>query len=185
MKKLSTFLVALFLAIQLISSTALQAASTDPQRRSVPVKPGIVYFPLLTGDLFRAGLFGQFAPASAYPVRLVSRLPLNAREDYLRRSKRQKTTAWILLGTGIALMVSGFIAASAQDEGVDAGIALIFITGPGIISSLVSIPFFIASARNKRKAMNVSPAIGLQRSPVLPSATGYRAYPAVGIAVKF
>jgi hypothetical protein len=97
------------------------------------------------------------------------------KQDYLQKSKRQKTAAWILLSGGTALAISGAVISAnetAQDignifnaqyeEGGDAGVGL-FIAG---FSSMAgSIPLFIASGRNKKKAMSV--AFNMQRVPQL------------------
>ena len=75
-------------------------------------------------------------------------------DDYYAKSKRQKTTGRILLGVGIALIGSGFAVAFHQKDGLNQIAALFFISGPGIIFSLGSVPFFIVSAHNKRKTLN-------------------------------
>ena len=55
----------------------------------------------------------------------VSPAPQLTKQDYLKKSKSQKTIAWILAGTGVTV-------------------------------SLSSIPFFISSGKNKRRAMSLS-----------------------------
>jgi hypothetical protein len=109
-----------------------------------------------------------------------ARLPVShTQEYYLRKSKRQKTTAWILLGSGVTLITSGIIIAANQEEaGIEAAIPLVFISGPGIVTSLVSIPFFISSSHNKKRAGALSPAVGLQQGP------GKR-FPAMGVRLEF
>jgi len=81
--------------------------------------------------------------------------------DYLKKSKNQKTIAWVLLGSGTTMMVTGLIIArNAPDDpftpgGKDFnnGVALFVIGG---LVNLASILFFIAGARNKRKALSIS-----------------------------
>ncbi|HXO75428.1 MAG TPA: hypothetical protein VN824_09345, partial [Puia sp.] len=82
--------------------------------------------------------------------------PLQPREYYFSKSKRQKNTAWIILGSGIALIGSGIVIAAHQKEAEHAGVALVLVSGPGIVTSLVSIPFFIASGRSKRIGMAIN-----------------------------
>jgi len=82
--------------------------------------------------------------------------PVQTKEYYLKRSKRQKNTAWIILGSGIALIGTGIVIAAHQKEPEHAGVALVLVSGPGIVTSLVSIPFFISSGRSKWHAMNVN-----------------------------
>lgn len=80
--------------------------------------------------------------------------------DLLEKSKRQKTTAWVLMGTGSAAFIygiagfsRGFVDFDSNERGPSQihGIAL----GYGLLAPLVSIPFFINSAKNKRKANDV------------------------------
>lgn len=80
--------------------------------------------------------------------------------DLLEKSKRQKTTAWILMGTGSAAFIyglsgfsRGFVDFASDEKGPSQlhGIAL----GYGLLAPLVSIPFFIKSGQNKRKANEV------------------------------
>ena len=83
-------------------------------------------------------------------------LPFHPAEYYLKKNKRQKKTAWILLGSGMALIAGGIVIASQQRDAEYAGVALVLVSGPGLVTSLVSIPLFVASGRNKRKAMIVN-----------------------------
>jgi hypothetical protein len=118
------------------------------------------------------GPFSQYRPISVFTLTAGMALNLHAtatvfgqtknpppsisREYYLKRSKRQKNTAWIILGSGIALIGSGIAIAAHQKEPEYAAVALVLVSGPGIVTSLVSIPFFIASGRSKRNAMNIN-----------------------------
>src|SRR5690348_16776213 len=78
----------------------------------------------------------------------------------LKKSARQKTAAWILLGTGAGLTIAGGIvgtnAVKSQDNPFDifprgslAGGAMI---AGGLAAIVTSVPLFLASARNKKKA---------------------------------
>lgn len=87
--------------------------------------------------------------------------PVNkmTRQDYLQKSKNQKTTGWILLGGGTAMAVVGAIVfgqsdwLSEDDPNTDLG-GFLFVGG--IVADLVSIPFFISSSSNARKAAAIS-----------------------------
>ena len=78
----------------------------------------------------------------------------------IRKSGRQKITAWILAGSGVSLLTAGFLIelSSASDLAhltlpKDAKLTtggLLLLTGSAAVLS--SIPFFIASRKNKRKA---------------------------------
>jgi len=68
--------------------------------------------------------------------------PSNAltREQYLQKSKHQKTAAWILLGGGIALGVTGVIVDASNWESSGGDVLLVL----GGVSMISSIPLFIA-----------------------------------------
>jgi len=69
--------------------------------------------------------------------------------DYLEKSKRQKTTGFILLSSGVAVFTGGAIAMQhSQSKGEN---EFPFLVG-GLAMSVASIPFFIASFSNKHKA---------------------------------
>lgn len=76
----------------------------------------------------------------------------------LQKSKKQKTTAWIMLGGGAGLAIAGYIIMQNEAEkdplgsllGQNATGVVVFIAGDAAM--LGSIPFFIASGNNKRKA---------------------------------
>lgn len=115
------------------------------------------------------------------------KLPVShTQEFYLRKSKRQKTTGWILLGSGVTLITSGILIASHEEGGVEAAIPFVFISGPGIVSSLVSIPFFISSAHNKKRAAALSPTVDLQQAPGnWNKGLAYKSFPAFGAKLQF
>ena len=83
--------------------------------------------------------------------------------EYLKKSKTQKKNAFIMLGGGAALFLTGIVIPKGElvhsgilgddykNDGIKGGLEL-----TGIISMLVSIPLFIASSKNKKKAMSVS-----------------------------
>ena len=87
--------------------------------------------------------------------------------DYLKKSKNQKKAAWILLGGGVVLVSSGL--AVGINQSTDIFVSLITSTEPekysstadilfytGLASMAGSIPFFIASSKNKKKANQVA-----------------------------
>ena len=83
--------------------------------------------------------------------------------EYLKKSKTQKKNAFIMLGGGAALFLTGIVIPKGElvhssilgddykNDGIKGGLEL-----TGIISMLGSIPLFIASSKNKKKAMSVS-----------------------------
>lgn len=71
-------------------------------------------------------------------------LPLT-HEDYLRKSKNQKLIGWILLGAGATTLIA------VSGGNTDFSTLGTLVIGGGL-ATLGSIPFFIASGKNKRKA---------------------------------
>jgi len=91
-----------------------------------------------------------------------------AQTDYLKKSKHQKTTAWILLGSGATLILTGIIIPKGEmthegfwptykNDGLKNTLGL-----GGLSSMIVSVPFFIASSKNKKRASSLS----LKNEPV-------------------
>ena len=92
------------------------------------------------------GLFGQ--DSSFKPV---------TRQDYLERSKKQKIAAWILLGSGVAMIAI----AAPGDVSLDALPVLAIASAASIVSSII---LFSASGRNKRKGMSITSNFDMRRS---------------------
>ena len=82
-------------------------------------------------------------------------LTLLTKEDYLRKSKSQKTAAWILLGTSVVSLLGSaatyeFTVWGDQSDIDNNGSTVLAIVGVGALAS--SITLFIAAGRNRRKA---------------------------------
>ena len=70
-------------------------------------------------------------------------------QDYLKKGKKQRTTGFILLGSGATIFTGGAIAMQhSQSKG---GNELPFVLG-GLAMSVTSIPFLITSYSSKHKA---------------------------------
>ena len=69
--------------------------------------------------------------------------------DYLKKSKTQKVQAFVFLGAGATTLAI----ISKGNTSLNSVGALLVV---GSVLTLGSIPLFIASAKNKRKAMNAS-----------------------------
>ena len=113
------------------------------------------YRPISTFTLTAGIALNEHTPASVFG-QTKSFPPYRPREYYLEKSKRQKTTAWVLLGSGIALIGSGIVIAAHQREVEHSAVAVVLVSGPGLVTSLVSIPFFIAGGSSKRKSMTIN-----------------------------
>lgn len=96
--------------------------------------------------LFTFNSFGQATPLSL--------------DNYLQKSKEQQRAGWVLLAGGTTLALAGMAIAGqegANDMGYgnsfDAGMWLL---GAGILLEVASIPFFISSAKNAKRAATLS-----------------------------
>ena len=105
---------------------------------------------------------------------------------YLVKSKNQKTAAWVLLGGGTALIGIGFLIGDNKNSTFDDAATGALLAGIGVLSTIGSIPLFIASGKNKRKAMNASAFIKLETVP-LPQKQSFvqNSYPAFSVNIIF
>lgn len=118
--------------------------------------------------------------------------------DYLQKSKKQKKVAWILLGGGAGLIITSLIIPQGEPTGYQIdpisggfyeghkndGIKGAFILAGGL-SMLGSIPFFIASGKNKRRATRASVFINMEKSPVLQTTMiSNQSFPALGLRIS-
>jgi hypothetical protein len=118
--------------------------------------------------LITAGIFGQQTSS-----------PQLTREDYLKKSRHQKTAAWVLLGSGAVLFAIAVPGKVSFD-----------ILGPmvvvGAAATLGSIPLFIGSARNKRKGMAITGVLKMETDPFIHSPLMVsRAFPSIGVKMVF
>ena len=141
----------------------------------------------LTLLLFGASSFGQQPTGNTVP---------KVETDYLKKSKNQKTAAWILLGGGTIMMITGgVIWSNAVEENTDPndpwgpilapvtttkGTGLIFA---GLLVSVGSIPLFIASGKNRRRAASLS-FDSMMTPQIRNSSLVYIPMPAVSIKIN-
>lgn len=105
--------------------------------------------------------------------------------DYLKKSKTQKTVAWILTGVGVATVTIGLLTQDYVDsfsgiaeEKNSASPAVYAVGGACIAGGIV---LFVASSRNKKKANVASVSINMEKMPMFQEgAANYKAYPALG-----
>lgn len=87
------------------------------------------------------------------------------KEDYLQKSKEQKTAAWILLGGGAAATIGGLIWFGNEfqlfESNTGTGGAVLTLVGIGAMGGCI--PLFVASRRNKNKATLVTGNFKLER----------------------
>ena len=121
--------------------------------------------------------------------------------DYLQKSKKQKKAASILLAGGAGLITTAIIIPRGElvfggiycgpgagilcnEEYKNDGIKSAFLIA-GAISALSSIPFFIASSKNKKRAKAASAFINMERAPVLQGmAFSTHSFPAAGVRIS-
>jgi hypothetical protein len=100
-------------------------------------------------------------------------------QDYLQKSKSQKTAAWILLGAGATM-----IAIVAPGD-ISLDIVPVLAVG-GTAAVIGSIPFFIAAGKNKRRAMTMTAELNIQQTPViLYTAVSKRSHPGISVKLNF
>jgi len=93
--------------------------------------------------------------------------PTLTKQDYLKKSKQQRTTGWIMAGGGIGIALLSLSSATNPDNWLIPGIlpdpanedrfkkgSGFFLLGSAIV--LGSVPLFIAAGKNKRKAAQLS-----------------------------
>jgi len=117
--------------------------------------------------------------------------------DYLKKSKKQKTAAWILAGAGTA----GLIVTTVADAGqaVGGGLTTLFSLGtvepeyksytvPYLLNAacvISGIYLFIASSKNKKKAKAASVFINMEKAPVLQQTVfSNQSFPVLGLKIS-
>jgi hypothetical protein len=106
-------------------------------------------------------------------------------EEYLTKSKNQKAAARTLLICGGVLIIVPVIIAIPGNVSFDTVDALAVIAGIGVGASLASIPLFIASGRNKKKAMNPSLCVKIENAASIEQAALYtHSYPAISFKIN-
>ena len=111
------------------------------------------------------------------------------RTDFLKKSKNQKTAAWIATGVGTTIILGTVLSAASDPfpeygedntESVGTLPALIGLACIGTGGYL-----FIASGRNKKKANAASVFIDIENAPVLTQAVfSNKTFPAIGFRVN-
>ena len=116
------------------------------------MKKSIIYFMLFA------------LPVISFCQRTSDTVP-SIKTDYLVKSKNQKTAAWVLLGGGTALIGIGFLIGDSKNSTFDDAATGAVLGGIGFLSTIGSIPLFIASGKNKRKAMKANTSIKMETAP--------------------
>jgi hypothetical protein len=108
------------------------------------------------------------------------------KQDYLKKSKDQKIAALVLVGVGSGLIVVGVVnGVNRNFDWSNDGYYRRFVVFSiiGVAGVLSSIPFIIASHRNKRKAMRLS--FKNETAPqLLKNSFAYRPVPSVTLKIS-
>jgi hypothetical protein len=116
--------------------------------------------------------------------------------DYLKKSQNQKKAAWIMLGGGATLVLIGAVIPQGEltdrlsypclcrDDHANDGIKAALSLG-GIAAMVGSVPLFLASSKNKKRATKASAIIQMERMPVLQTImVRNQSFPAVGLRIQ-
>jgi len=136
------------------------------------MKKRMIYFLLLT------------LPLTSFCQKTNDTIP-EIKTHYLVKSKNQKTAAWVLLGGGTALIGVGFLIGDNKNSTFDDAATGAVLGVIGFLSAVGSIPLFIASGKNKRKAMKATTFIKMENVRIIQYHSFVRAsYPAIALKIK-
>ena len=117
--------------------------------------------------------------------------PPLTKADSLQKNKTQKTIAWVLAGAGVTSVI--FSIATADGTEIFSSIAgnnkpinrfgVLFFGGSAVAIS--SIPLFIASGKNKRKAMTATTYLKMQTMPLAGwNSFVQKSYPSLAVKIN-
>jgi hypothetical protein len=110
------------------------------------------------------------------------------KESYEQKRKLNRKTGNILLGTGVGLMAGGFILAEVNSDKVDfqsfdlVGVGIVMI-GAGIVSSLVSIPFYLTAHNYKIKSQAAIAKLKIETFSPIPGHYIQQPIPALSLSI--
>lgn len=122
--------------------------------------------------------FAFFSLISAGYSQETTPSPTITKQDYLQKSKNQKTAAWILLGAGATMI------AIAAPGNVSLDIVPVLAVGGGA-AVLGSIPLFIAAGKNKRRALAMTANLSIQRTSLVLYSGPPSSHPAISVKLTF
>jgi len=109
--------------------------------------------------------------------------------EYYKKSKRQRTWAWVSTGVGFTVLLATLMAEATVEvatwgAGDVSGTTAPYIIGGACVAT--GVVLFVASTKNKRKAKESVVFINMEKTPVLLQTNlRNRLYPAVGVRVNF
>jgi hypothetical protein len=109
--------------------------------------------------------------------------------DYYKKSKKQKTAAWIFTGVGSAVLFTTLIAEAvsvAVTLGQDKATGSTLPYTIGAASVVTGIVLFVASGKNKKKAKATSAFFKMEKASVLQETVfSNQSFPALGLKISF
>jgi len=136
------------------------------------MKKSMIYFLLLA------------LPITSFCQKTTDTIP-DIKTDYMVKSKNQKTAAWVLFGGGLALIGTGFLVGDGKEASFDDAATGAVLAGIGVLSTIGSIPLFIASGKNKRKAMQAITFIKMEDARMIHNQSFIQtSYPVIALKIK-
>ena len=136
------------------------------------MKKSMIYFLLLA------------LPVTSFCQKTYDTVP-DIKTGYIEKSKNQKTAAWVLLGGGVALIGTGFLVGNDKEASFDDAFTGALMAGIGVLSTIGSIPLFIASGKNKRRAMGGTTFLKMEDSRMIHNQSFVQtSYPAIALKIK-
>jgi hypothetical protein len=80
----------------------------------------------------------------------------NNKDYYLRKSKNQKTVFYVFAGTGAGLIITGIVLSAVHNDPDTQYFTGGFLAAGGFGALAISVPFFVASIKNKHRAVSLS-----------------------------
>ncbi len=100
------------------------------------------------------------------------------REEYLKKSKTQKIVGFVFLGAGAITLIS--VSGGNTDFNTLGTVVVV-----GGLLTVASIPLFIASGRNKRKAKNASVSFNFEKyQSIQQSQLSFHSFPAISLKLN-
>ena len=130
-----------------------------------------------------------FSAATKAQMDTMKKVPLISAEQYLQKSKRQKTIASVMAISGTVIVITAVFGISQEENYSGYSISTeglkTALTVTGIVSLGGSIPLFIAASKNKGKALSASIGLKLEKATVAsPFSFTRHSYPALSINIK-
>ncbi|WP_372767138.1 hypothetical protein [Lutibacter sp.] len=110
---------------------------------------------------------------------------------YTLKQKKNKTTAWVMLGLGVVITMAGLVVNSADEAATAVTLGLIDVEAEhggdwmiylGSAATIASVPFFISAGKHKKKAtLYLNKAVSSIKSPKFSN----KNYTTVSLTIQF